>query len=290
MKIDKVLGAFAITTCSAMIAIHCYATTINMPRQVAPCEEEPTNDCFEIEIVELPEAQDKSDISFRAALAAYRIAVKAEETRNEAERIELELRRKAEEEAREEAARLEAERIEDERAEAERIEAERLEAERIEAERIKAETIAETSYTPQYNMYGDIPLDEATQAVLFQNCDEFGVPYHIALGVIQAESTFRSGARNGNCVGYMQVNHINDGWLRNIGVTDIEDPHQNLRAGTYMLADFYNRYGDWHKALMCYNCGEGGAGSLFRKGYYSSTYSRTVMGYAESWEFVIAGK
>ena len=58
----------------------------------------------------------------------------------------------------------------------------------------------------------------------------------------------------------MQINSINKSWLlQEIGVTDLADPLQNLHSGIYMLGDLYGKYGDWHKALVCYNCGETGA-------------------------------
>ena len=61
-------------------------------------------------------------------------------------------------------------------------------------------------------------------------------------------------------------------------------PHQNLQAGIYMLSDLYGKYGDWNKALTCYNYGEGGAYEhVFSKGETSSTYSRHVLAVAEEW-------
>lgn len=49
----------------------------------------------------------------------------------------------------------------------------------------------------------DIPLDHDQQRHLMSVCDEFGVPVEIVLAVIQAESSFKPEARNGNCYGYM---------------------------------------------------------------------------------------
>lgn len=135
----------------------------------------------------------------------------------------------------------------------------------------------------------EVPLDYDLQDQLRTACGEFGVPYHIALGVIQAESSFRADASNGTCFGYMQINKINADWLaEEIGVTDLLDPFQNLRAGVYILSDLYGKYEDWHSALICYNYGEAGAQKhVFSQGYTTTGYSRAVMAYADEWLEVV---
>lgn len=137
--------------------------------------------------------------------------------------------------------------------------------------------------------YEEIPLDYDLQAHLIAVCEEYGVPMSVALGVIQAESTFTATAQNGSCYGYMQINSINSGWLNEeLGVTDLTDPYQNIKSGVYILSILYGKYGDWHKTLVCYNYGEAGAQKhVFSQGYATTTYSRTVMAYAEEWEAVL---
>lgn len=134
-----------------------------------------------------------------------------------------------------------------------------------------------------------VPLDHDTQAQVMGWCEEYGVPYSMALAVIEAESSFRPDAENGSCYGYMQINSINKSWLlQEIGVTDLKDPLQNLHSGIYMLGNLYGKYGDWHKALVCYNCGETGAyNHYFSQGLTSSGYSRHVMELEEKWAEVI---
>ena len=133
-------------------------------------------------------------------------------------------------------------------------------------------------------------LDFDLQCHLIAVCEEYGVPQNVALGVIQAESSFTATAANGSCYGYMQINSINSEWLsEKIGVTDLTDPYQNIRSGVFILSDLYGKYGDWHKALICYNYGEGGAQEhVFSKGYTTTSYSRTVMEYADAWAEVLA--
>lgn len=147
----------------------------------------------------------------------------------------------------------------------------------------------EQTVPAQKTFYEEIPLDYDLQAHLIALCEEYGVPLSVALGVIQAESTFRATAQNGSCYGYMQINSINSGWLNEeLGVTDLTDPYQNIQSGVYILSDLYGKYGDWHKTLVCYNYGEAGAQKhVFSQGYTTTTYSRTVMAYAEEWEAVL---
>lgn len=148
----------------------------------------------------------------------------------------------------------------------------------------------EAALLEQGYLHEEIPLDFDLQCHLIAVCEEYGVPQSVALGVIQAESSFTATASNGSCYGYMQINSINSAWLaEKIGVTDLTDPYQNIRSGVFILSDLYGKYGDWHKALICYNYGEGGAQEhVFSKGYTTTSYSRTVMEYADAWAEVLA--
>lgn len=143
---------------------------------------------------------------------------------------------------------------------------------------VATEALMETEEEAPSYQSDAVPLNHDTQAQVLGWCEEYGVPYSVALAVIEAESSFRPDAENGSCYGYMQINSINKSWLfQEIGVTNLEDPLQNLHSGIYMLGDLYGKYGDWHKALVCYNCGETGAyNHYFSQGLTSSGYSRHV--------------
>ena len=149
--------------------------------------------------------------------------------------------------------------------------------------------IIEQALVEQGYLHEEIPLNFDLQCHLITVCEEYGVPYHIALGVIQAESSFTADASNGTCFGYMQINKINAEWLsESIGVTDLTDPYQNLRSGVFILSDLFGDYGDWHKALIAYNYGPSGAQEhVFSKGYTTTGYSRAVMEYADAWLEVV---
>lgn len=67
-----------------------------------------------------------------------------------------------------------------------------------------------------------------------------------------------------------------------LGVDDIaDDPADNIYAGTYIISGFVHKYDDYNLALMAYNCGETGASCLWKQGYYSSKYSRSIINYME---------
>lgn len=137
----------------------------------------------------------------------------------------------------------------------------------------------------------DIPMSDEEQDVLYKYCNDYTVPYEIALGVIETESTFDPYAVNwnGTCYGYMQINLCNEGWLyEDIEVDNITEPVQNIKSGIYMLSELYNKYEDWHVALVCYNCGEPEAKRYyFNNGIYSSSYSVAVMEKADKWGKII---
>lgn len=141
------------------------------------------------------------------------------------------------------------------------------------------------------NRFSDkIPLDYAKQKQVRAWCEQYEVPYPIALAVIQTESSFNPEAVNGNSKGYMQISTVNAEWLmEEIGITDLDDPYQNLHSGVFMLGDLYKRYEDWHMALTAYNFGPTGAYRyVFSKGMKNSRFSRLVMERSEEWMEVVA--
>lgn len=144
------------------------------------------------------------------------------------------------------------------------------------------EELVESGY-----LLDDISLSYDLQMVARDAAELFDVPYGILLATMYEESRFDPDAVNYNetCFGLMQINRCNFEWLHGVlaeyGVTDIQnDPEGNILAGAYMLADLYTKYGDWHLALMAYNCGENGAKKQWDSGYYSSEYSRTIISLA----------
>lgn len=125
----------------------------------------------------------------------------------------------------------------------------------------------------------DVPLSDELQAYIRDTCASHGFDHHgIIIALIGAESSYREQAVSATGDhGYMQINEINHAGLREqLGQLDFMDGRDNVRAGVYMMADLYERYGDIGLALMAYNCGERGASDLWEQGIYSTKYSRSI--------------
>lgn len=88
--------------------------------------------------------------------------------------------------------------------------------------------------------------------------EELGAQYNICPELIQAvcykESSFRSDAVNGNCVGIMQVS---EEWHKDrmdrLGITDLMDMQGNMTVGVDYLSEIFIQYEDAGAALMKYN-------------------------------------
>ena len=154
------------------------------------------------------------------------------------------------------------------------------------AETSAPETVPQETEGQRFLHSDDIPLSYELQEVMQQACEDYGVPYALALAIAECESSFNLDADNGTCWGLMQVHPINYDRLRGLGIepTDYEG---NIVAGVLLIGELLDKYGDQHKALMAYNCGEGGAAKLWQQGYYSSQYSRHVLNVSESWQQII---
>lgn len=138
-----------------------------------------------------------------------------------------------------------------------------------------AETVIETVESP---VYYDIPLDREQQDIVREISGEYGVPFELALAVMQVESGFDVDAiGGGNCYGIMQIHKINHSALeKQLGVTDWLSLSDNARAGCYMLGQLLDKYQDETRALMAYNMGEGAAKKAWNAGTRSTGYTEKV--------------
>lgn len=111
-----------------------------------------------------------------------------------------------------------------------------------------------------------IPLSPELQSVLREACETSGVPFHLALGLIEVESGFDPAARNGACYGLCQLNG-------RYFPPDLA-PAENIRAGVAHLGELLERYGDTSAALTAYNVGHDNG---------SRGYACAVLAAAEKW-------
>ncbi len=124
----------------------------------------------------------------------------------------------------------------------------------------------------------EVPLEFTEQDFLHTACQEAGIPYALALAVIEQETDFRNvmGDDGASC-GYMQVQ---EKWHRErmerLGVTDLMDPFGNFQVGCDFLAELMGKY-PTQEALAAYNSGS--------PGY--NQYSYEVMDNYEKWKELV---
>ena len=129
-------------------------------------------------------------------------------------------------------------------------------------------------------VYYDIPLKLDIQRHIFDECQLYEVPYELAMAVMYVETggTFDSSLRSKtNDSGLFQINDVHKQWLKESGINDLYNPYQNSSAGIWILKDALSKGDNIHTSLMVYNMGHGGARKLWKKGIYSSKYSRKVV-------------
>lgn len=130
-------------------------------------------------------------------------------------------------------------------------------------------------------------LDYDLQVTMQACCEEYGVPYALALAVADVESRFDPDAASStNDYGLMQINQVNHGWPLEQGI-DPMTPAGNIEAGVLFLSDYLTAYGDPELAVMAYNCGPSGAQNLWAAGTYSTDHSRKVMDRFDYWTSVL---
>lgn len=127
------------------------------------------------------------------------------------------------------------------------------------------------------------------QEIMQDYCEEYGVPYALALAIADVETHFDPDAVSGTGdYGLMQINAINHEWLSELGI-DVMTYEENIEAGIYMISQHLNKYGEPELALMAYNSGPTGAQRLWDAGTFQTDYSRKVMAAFEHWTSVLEG-
>lgn len=113
---------------------------------------------------------------------------------------------------------------------------------------------------PAFEPRSDIPMDADHQKHLWDYCQEYYLPFELALAVIQKESAYDPEAvgDNGNSIGYMQIQPV---WFQSemdhLGITDVTDPINNLHLGCFILSTYVQAY-DFENGLTQYNTGHTG--------------------------------
>ena len=133
---------------------------------------------------------------------------------------------------------------------------------------IEPEPEPEPDPEPVWPISEEVPLSMELQQVLFDACQEHGVPVPLMLGLIEQESNFDPEADNGISYGLVQLNRA--WWPDNLSYSD------NLKTGIKYLGEcLEKRNGDWLTALMVYHDGH-------VTGH--KAYSKAVIARANRWE------
>lgn len=151
---------------------------------------------------------------------------------------------------------------------------------------VGGKTDEDTNVPDKIDYILDVPLSLEFQIYLHGLCEEAGIPYTLAVAVIEQESHYDPKAISPwNDWGLMQISHVCHAWLsEELGITDYLDPWQNVRAGVYILGGYYAKYGYESGTLVAYNQGQAAAEALFARGVYCTKYSDSVMGIRERLE------
>lgn len=133
-------------------------------------------------------------------------------------------------------------------------------------------------------IYYDVPLSRDWQVYTYNLCQEYGVSYEVMLGLMFAESNFRFNATSGVAWGICQIHQCHASYAKSIGIEDYKEPEGNIKLGIMFMSKNLKKYdGDYHKALIAYNYGDGGAQKhCFSQGIFQTSYSKKVMKYANN--------
>jgi soluble lytic murein transglycosylase-like protein len=128
----------------------------------------------------------------------------------------------------------------------------------------------------------DIPINIDLQKYTYILCKQKGLPYELALAVMKTESEFNPKCihrnKNGSIdKGIMQINSCHADVCKQLGITDLLNPYQNIKVGVELLSNIYKQYPTVHKMCMVYNMGKCGAVSNWKVGRGTTEYSRKVV-------------
>ena len=132
----------------------------------------------------------------------------------------------------------------------------------------------------------DCALSEDLQEFTYYLSTGYYIDYSFVMGLMFCESSFRADCVSGtNDYGLMQINKQNHEWLsEQLGLDNISDPYQNIRAGLFILRKLFEKYDDPAKVAMAYNMGEYGASCLWEQGVYETSYSKKVLAKADEYK------
>ena len=130
-------------------------------------------------------------------------------------------------------------------------------------------------------------LSESTIDYCYQYGDEYDFRPELLIAIIEAESSGNPNAKNGNCLGIMQVS---EKWhkdrMEKLCVSDLYDEGGNILVATDYLYELFMKYGDVGMILMKYN-GDSSAKDYWNGNGELSAYAKKIINRTEELENII---
>lgn len=124
-----------------------------------------------------------------------------------------------------------------------------------------------------------VPLSPEQEIDMYVDyiCEGYPVDPNLVKSIIFYESTYNSFARNGQCVGLMQINtYYHSRRAKELGISDLYSPYGNILVGVDYLSVLFKIYKDPALVLMVYNMGDEAAINLYNKGVISEYASKVL--------------
>lgn len=123
----------------------------------------------------------------------------------------------------------------------------------------------------------DLEIKDPIDDMIIEVASDYDIEPDLIRSIIYHESKYDPKAKNGSCLGLMQVSTK---WHKDraerLGVTDFYDPKGNILLGVDYLSELIEQHGDVSLALMCYNMSHKKAKQLYSRGQVSS-YAKNVL-------------
>lgn len=143
--------------------------------------------------------------------------------------------------------------------------------------------------TARLSRGGSVPIKQLTQRDIINKhildiARQYNMKPEFIMSIIQQESEYNPKAKNGNCLGLMQVSSY---WHKDrasrLGVTDFYDAYSNILLGVDYISELMTKYKDPKLVLMLYNMDHNTAMSMYKNGQISN-YAKTILARAEKYE------
>lgn len=113
-------------------------------------------------------------------------------------------------------------------------------------------------------------LDRELYPIVQQICEPYNICPELICAMIWTESRYDPSAKNGDCIGLMQINPIFQiERMKKLGITDLSDAESNIRVGVDFISELRQNYGELYYVLMIYNMRHDTAVYLYDTGRYS---------------------